>query len=1002
MLDDPDRDPIEILADRFLQQHRDGERPTISQFAQQFPEHADDILELFPMLVDLERLKETEVKSHPRPATVGAIPQRTLGDFEILSEIGRGGMGIVYLARQKSLGRHVALKVLSKSLADSPQQVERFHQEAEAAAGLHHTNIVPVYGVGQQDDFHYYAMQWIDGIGLDQVIAQLAEDPQRAPVNQREEMSTVRKRFSDSGSLQHGSYFRNVARIAADIADALAYAHQHNVLHRDVKPSNILLDKSGDPWITDFGLAKLADDRGLTQTGELIGTLRYMAPEQFEGNVDQRSDVYSLGLTLYELLTLKPAFPESQQARLLTQRTRGQVPTPRSHNPHLPRDLETIVLTACATEPAHRYPSAEPLHDDLVRFLEGRPIQARRISSTERFWRWCRRNPAIAGTSALASALLLTVAVVSVTAYLRTSAALQQTQQANRAVVTAKHQADQARFRAEENLRVAIDAFDSIFDNVTRRGVPQSMSFEYGDVDQSTMTSMLTTDDAALLTQLLHFYQQFSDQNGDDRLLKKRILSARMRMGEIQVRLGDFDAAELSFQAAQQLTDEILETEPQDRSTLRSRMQLLNDRGDLAYQRRRPEGEPGFPPPGFRLHQQTLSEIDQLPPALQADSWIQYQRARAFDLMGSTMFRSQLYAGIVANRPMEQNGRPRGPRRRPEGSGQPTAGGPPQNRSPWDALGNLARRMGAGPGKGPLPDIEEAIQILEQLVDAEPQQRDFASLLAKALQHRYVFLIMHHQPEAATEAFLAAEDRIRQSVKQQPDNPQLLLDLADHLSTASAQETHLDLTTVETKIHESIQLSQDLCQRFPNVPEYQALLASAHRSLAAVLSQQGDVYQTLHHLDVARETLQALRTPARSKYHQWSLAITLIEASQALLDQEEPATRSKRERLAIDYLEQAVAVCQQAEPQPTGTGQHLLAMAYQHLVPLYHATGQPEKARLAHDQAHWSVPRRFPFRGLFRRGPAGDRPSAETDSSNRPVERPEIPSDASQSSDDDD
>ena len=215
-----------------------------------------------------------------------------------------------------------------------------------------------------------------------------------------------------------------MARIGVQVADALEYAHRQGTLHRDIKPANLLLDNRGTVWIADFGLAKLADLDDLTHSGDMVGTLRYMAPEQFEGKADARSDVYSLGLTLYELLTLRPAFDEKDRRRLIRQVTQEEPPRPRKLNPAIPRDLETIVVKAMACHPEHRYQTAGRLAADLRCFLEDRPIRARRATPLGRLWRWCRRNRAVAALAGTALALLVAVAVVASVGYLLTHRAL--------------------------------------------------------------------------------------------------------------------------------------------------------------------------------------------------------------------------------------------------------------------------------------------------------------------------------------------------------------------------------------------------------------------------------------------------------------------------------------------------------------------------------------------------------------------------------------------------
>jgi hypothetical protein len=330
-------------------------------------------------------------------AASGKHPER-LGDFRLLREVGRGGMGVVYEAEQISLGRRVALKVLPSSALPEPRQLERFEHEARAAARLHHTNIVPVYGFGEHHGVHFLVMQLIDGRPLDAVLAELRSG------------RAVPAGLSDPGRQR----CRAVARLGIQVAEALAYAHGQGVLHRDIKPANLLLDGQGMVWVSDFGLAKAAGGGDLTGTGEVVGTLRYIPPERFRGLSDARGDLYSLGLTLYELLTLRPAFDREERYKLIEAILHDEPPRPRQIDPQLPRDLETVVLKATAKDPARRYASAAELADDLRRFAEDRPIKARRAAAWERLGRWRRRNPALAAAVGVAAAALLAVTVLSV------------------------------------------------------------------------------------------------------------------------------------------------------------------------------------------------------------------------------------------------------------------------------------------------------------------------------------------------------------------------------------------------------------------------------------------------------------------------------------------------------------------------------------------------------------------------------------------------------------
>jgi WD40 repeat protein len=368
-------------------------------------------------------------------------------------------MGVVYEAEQISLGRRVALKVFPFHAVGDPKSLERFHREAKAAARLHHTNIVPVYEVGREGDVSFYAMQLIRGSALEQVIDELTRlrqprsggrrmvEPGRVTASvqgdwlltggmrspaaaasaivESEEAEPVESAASSSAVLPGGTvvssveasrrrlpFFRSVAQVGRQAAQGLAHAHSRGIVHRDIKPSNLLLDTDGVVWIADFGLAKAEDD-GLTATGDILGTLRYMAPERFRGQGDARADVYALGMTLYELLTLRPAFKSRDRLTLIERIKQEEPARPRSIERRIPRDLETIVLKAIEKEPRQRYATADEMAEDLRRFLDDEPIQARRASAAERYARWARHHPTIAVLGAVLTAVLVLTTLAS-------------------------------------------------------------------------------------------------------------------------------------------------------------------------------------------------------------------------------------------------------------------------------------------------------------------------------------------------------------------------------------------------------------------------------------------------------------------------------------------------------------------------------------------------------------------------------------------------------------
>ena len=443
MPDDYIDDPLDTAAESFLARLRNGETPSLSEYVSRYPDLADEIRDLFPMLAIVERVGNgltdgDGVKSPYAPKQVG--------DYRIVGEIGRGGMGVVFEAHQTKLGRRVALKVLPEHDAKDTKRLLRFQREARAAARLHHTNIVPVYEVGVDGGVSFYSMQFIEGESLSSVWSQMhrtsesqamattrsqtAEEagddlaasetrayPERAArpdCDASETTSKVQSLVDTVIAAPRLQYFHNMTRVAAQVVEALAYAHSKGVLHRDIKPSNVILDTQGRAWVTDFGLAKTEND-DLTRTGDIVGTLRYMSPERFHGGADARSDIYGAGLTLYEFLTLRPAFTSSERNSLLHQIQEVDPPRPRKIDPTIPRDLETIVLKAIDKDPGRRYRTAADFAADLNRFLEDRPIVARRTSALEHAWRWCRRNRAVASlvttTVALFAVLVLVVVV---------------------------------------------------------------------------------------------------------------------------------------------------------------------------------------------------------------------------------------------------------------------------------------------------------------------------------------------------------------------------------------------------------------------------------------------------------------------------------------------------------------------------------------------------------------------------------------------------------------
>jgi WD40 repeat protein/tetratricopeptide (TPR) repeat protein len=350
-----------------------------------------ELREFFDDQDRLNRIAPSPGAGRPLPPSPPAAIGR-FGDYELLEEVARGGMGIIYKARQIGLGRIVALKMVLAGQLASPAGLARFHREAEAVASLDHPHITPIYEIGEHDGLPFFTMKFMDGGSLSPRAHQFSDDPGAA------------------------------ARIVEKVARAIHYAHEHGILHRDLKPSNILLDAHGEPQVSDFGLARqMSVDSALTQSDEVLGTPSYMAPEQASGprsRVGVAADVYGLGALLYELLTARPPFKAATSIETLRLVVEREPSRPSGVNARLPADLETICLKCLRKEPESRYASALELAEDLRRFLAGVPILARQASTAERAWRWCRRNPALASTLGSIAVLLVAITAVSAIAAL--------------------------------------------------------------------------------------------------------------------------------------------------------------------------------------------------------------------------------------------------------------------------------------------------------------------------------------------------------------------------------------------------------------------------------------------------------------------------------------------------------------------------------------------------------------------------------------------------------
>ncbi len=881
----PDRNPVEVLADEFAARYRGGERPSVAEYTARYPDHAAEIEELFPSIVMIEQLKqkqETDLESVQRQSRFAGKKLDRLGDYEIVREIGRGGMGVVFEAFQGSLGRRVALKVLSESAMASEKQIKRFEREARAAAALHHTNIVPVFGVGHEDNLHFYVMQFIEGVGLDEVLgalrrvaieqeetqagsavvlahalrcgsfagprklgsssgmslaretvdaeatnetlttperrppaAPLAATGAAAPSESNSNAATpagpgvprldettdrelaAGQPHADNGdalearrgkpSASFGArYFKSIARIGLQVADALQYAHGQQVLHRDIKPGNLLLDAQGTVWVTDFGLAKVTEQQDLTRTGDIVGTLRYMAPEQFDGKSDARSDIYSLGLTLYELLTLQPAFDDTAIKQLLDHRSSDRLIRPRSINPDIPADLETIVLKTITADPHHRYVSAEALAEDLQRFLDDRPILARRATPAERVWRWSRRNPALAALSGTALALGLALLGLLSVGYHRAESKRQEVEEQKR--------------EADRHLNLAFVAFDNILENLGSRGVP--MAFDVGSGDESAGEQVLyyetepTTADADLLYELLRIYGTLGQSSEVD----DRSARAYHRIGDIHQRLKNRRQAVDAYMRALQHYERFAVIAPAETAHVISQAEVLNELANTEklFGRLREAGE---------YHDKALAVLAGAG-EMAEDPRIRFARAQTYLQM---VPRTSLGGWRSRSRGTRSRGRSRdsgdaGNRESTAADGPPrTRGGRPSGyRSRW------------------IPLLEEAERLLQELLAQNSQSTSYRFALARCYQGQ----LRLARPGSADAPCQQAVGLLEQLIAEDADDPRYRFELAETLKLACTLPDYRGNRIGQ--LEKASDIAQGLVQQFSGEPTYEALLSSCY------------------------------------------------------------------------------------------------------------------------------------------------------------------------------
>jgi len=851
-------DPVDALAEEYLKRRRRGERPTRAEYAARYPEHAARILELFPALELIEGLKPApdDHSGFSSDAGGGVEPgagsgrARRLGDYTLLRELGRGGMGIVYEAEHESLKNQVALKVMHPRYRADRDYVRRFQTEARSAAKLHHTNIVPVFDYGEQDGVCYYAMQCIAGVGLEHVLDDVRRLRAAAdrhigartggegavPVT-AVSRSLLTGRFADattasfapapsstatqvpdgpgpvavsgthagaggsasapsSGEVSSASnsfasqsepvYFREVARLGAQVADALHYAHRQGVVHRDIKPSNLLLDGQGNVWITDFGLAKLVQGDELSQSHDLVGTLRFMAPERFRGVTSPLGDVYSLGATLYELLTLKPAFGEQDQA-LLIDRIAHQPPTPlRQQDPRIPRDLETLVQKALAKDAKDRFVSAAELRDELRRYLESRPILSRPVGPVERLWRWCLRNRWIAGmtgVAAVAACVGLAALVAVVVLQHRANQALQTS---NLNLLAANTREQRAHRLAQTRYALAHKAVEAYY-----TGASEDVLLKQPELESLRKR---------LLQTALEFYREMvttlAESPDDTSTTRDELARAYFVVASVTAEVGSKEDALAAFQMVRATLEGLLREKPGDGSLRRRLAHCLQVFASLSQSTGRRDDAARAYTEGLALRERLLEEHPDDATLLRETAWT------------------------------------------------------------LQSFGNFQKEH--GPPENALLSFRHALVHHEKVARLRPEDIENQNERADVL-HDIGLLQGRTDQEEGARVLEKAVDIHRRIVRDHPNEDRYLKSLAASCNDLAGLHWRLDrFDEALNRYQEALTLDEDLARRHPTINELRNRVSSAHYNIGLVHSAANRLDQALQSFRSALPIQEAL------------------------------------------------------------------------------------------------------------------------------------------------
>ncbi len=988
---------LEAVVEEFTNELRHGRQPRIVDYQHRYQTHAKEIRELLSSVAMIEQLKSQPLtESSLNRRLEATLEIRQLGDYKIIREIGRGGMGIVFEAIHQSLGRQVAIKVLPNRSVDNEKLIERFRLESQAAARLHHTNIVSVFGVGFADGHHYYVMEYVNGLSVKQIIDHLVNskiDSKNSTytASRRQEKTKVDPAVTQVDSVgipaepgvtqvDPGLSTMDASQVSTDlyytrdlvsafdfvpapkdhiswslsvvegIADAMDYSHRQSILHRDIKPANLLSDDVGNVRLADFGLAKRLDDDGLTKTGEIIGTPQYMAPETLEGRYDIRSEVYCLGLTLYEMVTLQPAFFDTTTAGLLRQITTVRPVAAASLNRQVSRDLNIVIEKAIAREPSDRYQTAAEFREDLRCLLDDRPISARRPSALEFARRWARRNPMSAWLACTSLFLLMLVALTASLGYAYTQAAYhdlsvqhqaltwqqQETERARQLAVESEDRIQNEFQRAEANLKVSFEAFDAMFLQLispSRNQNHNRSSEKTLDLDIDGLSELagvqtaITEDDAEFLKRMLSFYQQIASQNADSLELKLQSARANRRVANTYHLTGNMPQAIESYKQACELYDSIVSQTPELESAILALVQTYNEAGQAL----RGNGEQAAATSMHRLAMQNLQGH-----RLSDNKALKLEAAKTLNLLCS------VETGV--NREMQAI---------PTSLSEDYFGLRNTRNSMVRTLSNrmVDRRKRTGNNRN-RQMLQQAIRITDELLLQNPEDAQVRLVRAKSYRGKAVLL---DPTQDADEIKLLIDNAIKdleQLRSDFPENPHFTFTLALTYTLPLGQSKEVQ----DNYLAIASELIEPLSEAYPQNIEFHQLNSNVHVELAKRFLDVEERDDAIDCLSKARASLGYLvQTTPMLRYYRFEHANVSLGLSSMLVEK-------RLYRQAVGVLNQSIAeilVAEEKEPMK-GANRAFLQKHYQSLIEVYQKTNDQQGLSKANQEIKKYRPRPRP------------------------------------------